>query len=250
VTSALFRAFAPQHARKPRLQRLLMLANGVAFIVHHFAGILFYCCLLSHLARATEVVALVPLAAQHAISFFKYVRADVACRARADGRAVERAASLKDIGAVFGSIGAGIGDEDREPRRDLLTRALSRARARSSPARTLYAGLTLVIELWFQFEVYAFLPAVSLLPRVALFLLLSSHYVWFVVGVAGLFVNVGPKPKPNARPAGHWGFPTDFMSRRWASRARVAGNAAASDDLKAGDADDPAERARASRSDL
>ena len=69
-----------------------------------------------------------------------------------------------------------------------------------------------------------------------LFLLLSSHYVWFVVGVAGLFVNVGPKPKPNARPAGHWGFPSDFMSRRWASRKRVADNSAASDDLKAGDA--------------
>ena len=235
VTSALYRAFAPQHARKPRLQRLLMLANGVAFLVHHFAGILFYCCLLSHLARATEVVALVPLAAQHAISFLKYVRADV-CRARADGRAVERAASLKDIGAVFGSIGAGIGDEDREPRRGLLKRTLGRVRERSSSARTLYTGATLAIEFWFQFEVYAFLPAVSLLPRVALFLLLSSHYVWFVVGVAGLFVNVGPKPKPNARPAGHWGFPSDFMSRRWASRKRVADNAAASDDLKAGDA--------------
>ena len=126
-----------------------------------------------------------------------------------------------------------VGDEDREPRRGLLKRTLGRVRERSSSARTLYTGATLAIEFWFQFEVYAFLPAVSLLPRVALFLLLSSHYVWFVVGVAGLFVNVGPKPKPNARPAGHWGFPSDFMSRRWASRKRVADNAAASDDLRA-----------------
>ena len=110
----------------------------------------------------------------------------------------------------------------------------------------------LVIELWFQFEVYAFLPAVSLLPRVALFLLLSSHYVWFVVGVAEFFVDVGPRPKRNARAAGHWGFPTDFLKesrRRLSGTGQSARVVADEPNLKA-DAADAAERARAYRSGL
>jgi len=243
VTSALYRAFAPKNAHKSRIQRFLMLANGVAFIVHHFAGILFFCCLLAHLARATEVAALVPLAAQHMISFLKYMNYDVVCctaKETRPGQLRTQSESLADIGKVFGGIGGATSeDEFRAPippgsntarfkRRSIqkVQKALGRARERNSHAKTLYTVLTLTIEFWFQFEVYAFYPAVSLLPRVSLFLLLSSHYIWLGVGIGGMCVNVGPKPKVNARKAGHWGFPTDFADSHWASRKRVEDNAA------------------------
>ena len=239
VTAACFRAFAPRNRGLPRWHRGLMFANGVAFVFHHGSGMLFYACLLVGLARPPDVVALVPLAAQHLLSFVKYLNLDLTCFEPApdDHDATE---SLWDISAVLkkGNGGAprrgGGGDDSRRDlarrRRRRSTPLLVRAETHRSASRLIYTAILFLVEFWFQFEVYAFLPSVSLLPRASLFTLLASHYIWFAVGIGELFVTVDAPPKAGPRrqsssvraamfpavhqgprsPTSSWGFPSDF----------------------------------------
>ena len=188
VTSSLGSAFEEVNRDKPWHRRALMFTNGLGYIIHHSSGILFYGCILTHVVRATEAIGLIPLAFQHGVSFLKYTNLSFSAlfvHATDDDHKTKAKAlklkhgSVKLTGSASfkhsqtGSASSFHELEETEPPQN---------------GRHVYNAILVLLEVWFQFEVYALLPAVSLLPRFALFSLLLSHYLWFVVSLSGLFL--------------------------------------------------------------